>query len=179
MTLSRIKWDAVAIAVLILLVIALGVTVKLQSSSKALLVQQNARLEQDTATQSTVIATQSFQFNRFNAIATAAQQSATNSQANSEERIIEYRKILVTEKTCDLPVPAAISGRLLDYANRLRASAMRKDTGDANQPSADTTATGALTYCQAVLWIDPLLTTIEAANGKLVAIRQIELERQK
>ncbi|MEB5973478.1 hypothetical protein MXF20_15470 [Pantoea dispersa] len=179
MILSRIKWDAVAIAVLLLVVIALCVTVKLQSSSKALLLQKNAQLTQEGATQSAVIATQSFQFNRFNTIASAAQQSATRSQADSEEREIEYRQILVTEKTCDLPVPAAVAGRLLDYANRLRASAMRKDTRDVNQPSDTTTAAGALTYCQAVLWIDPLLTTIESANGKLAAIRQIELERQK
>ena len=47
MTLSRIKWDAVAIAMLILLVIALCVTVKIQSSSKALLALQNEQLKQE------------------------------------------------------------------------------------------------------------------------------------
>jgi hypothetical protein len=177
MSLSDIKWSAVSIAVLILIIVGLGVTVKLQAADKALLSEQNETLKQDTATQSSVIATQSFQFNRFNTIASAAQQGAINSQAGSEEREIEYRKILVTEKTCDLPVPAAVAGRLLDYANRLRASAVRKDTGNADQPGTDAAATGTLTYCQAVLWIDPLLTTIEEANGKLAAIRQIELER--
>ncbi len=34
MTLSRINWDAVAIAMLLLVVMALGVALKLQSSSK-------------------------------------------------------------------------------------------------------------------------------------------------
>lgn len=178
MSLSDIKWSAVSIAVLLLVIIGLAVTVKLQASDKALLTEQNKTLKQDSAVQSSVIATQSFQFNRFNTIATAAQQSATTNQASSQEKEIEYRKILVTEKTCDMAVPAAIAARLFDYANRLRASAVRKDTGDANQSGTDATATGTLTYCQAVLWIDPLLTTIEEANGKLAAIRQIELERQ-
>jgi hypothetical protein len=35
-----------------------------------------------------------------------------------------------------------------------------------------------LTYCQAVLWIKPLLAAIEKANNQLAGIREIEQDRQ-
>lgn len=72
--------------------------------------------------------------------------------------------------------PAAIAGRLLDYANRLRASAMHADPGITDRASSGTAAASTLTYCQAVLWIDQLLTAIEQANNQLDSIRAIESE---
>ncbi|WP_420029713.1 Rz1-like lysis system protein LysC [Moellerella wisconsensis] len=36
-----------------------------------------------------------------------------------------------------------------------------------------------LSYAEAVLWIHPLLTAIDKANGQLGAIREIEVRRSK
>jgi hypothetical protein len=76
--------------------------------------------------------------------------------ASSDKTVIEYREILRREKTCDLPVPADVAGGLLEYAHRLRASAMHTDSGSADA-AGDSATTSSLTYCQAVLWIKPLL----------------------
>nr|MBJ7894231.1 hypothetical protein [Serratia sp. PAMC26656] len=73
----------------------------------------------------------------------------------------------------------AIAGGLLDYTNSLRTRAMSADTGDADATGAGTTASGTLTYCQAVLWIDPLLAALDKANNQLLAIRQLDAERIK
>lgn len=135
------------------------------------------QLQRDNDSQGAVIATQAFQFNRFNQIADAAGQYAVTITASAQEKEIEYRTILKTEPTCSLPVPDAVAGRLLDYTNRLRASAMHADPGKSHSTGSSTSATGTLTYCQAVLWIDPLLTAIDKANSQLSGIRQIEYSR--
>jgi hypothetical protein len=83
----------------------------------------------------------------------------------TEETVIKYREILRCEKKCDLPVPAAIAGGLLQYAHRLRASSM--------------------TYCQAVLWIKSLLAVIENGNMNCLIKRwqgstcNLKLQRKK
>lgn len=75
------------------------------------------------------------------------------------------------KKTCDLPVPADVAGGLLNYTNRLRASAMHTDTGNADTAGDSTVTSGTLTYCQTVLWINPLLVALEKANNQLAGIR--------
>lgn len=141
-------------------------------------VKANQQLQRDNDQQGAVIATQAFQFNRFNEIADRQQQYAVTLTGKAQEKEIEYRTILKSEPTCALPVPAAIAGRLLDYTNRLRASAMHADPGIADSTSPSASAPGTLTYCQAVLWIDLLLTAIEQANSQLVGIRGIEQTRK-
>lgn len=91
---------------------------------------------------------------------------------------VAYREILRREKTCDLPVPADIAGGLLKYAHRLRASALRTDTNRPDTADDRAAAASSMTYCQAVLWIKPLLAVIEKGNNNLAGIRQIELERK-
>ncbi|NEM17712.1 hypothetical protein G3V96_23495, partial [Escherichia coli] len=98
--------------------------------------------------------------------------------ASSDKTVIEYREILRREKTCDLPVPTDVAGGLLEYTHRLRSSAMHTDSGSAEAAGDSTTAASALTYCQAVLWIKPLLAAIEKGNNQLAGIRQIEQDRQ-
>lgn len=141
-------------------------------------VTANQQLQRDNDQQGAVIATQAFQFNRFNEIAARQQQYAVTLTSKAQEKEIEYRTILKTEPTCTLPVPAAVAGRLLEYANSLRASAMHSDPGIADGSGSRTAPTGTLTYCQAVLWIDPLLTAIDQANSQLAGIRNIEQTRQ-
>lgn len=135
-------------------------------------------LESDNALQGQVIATQAFNFNRFNQIAEYTNRNNSLIDASTEKTVIQYREILRREKTCDLPVPADVAGGLLSYANSLRASAMLTDSGNADAAGDSATTASALTYCQAVLWIKPLLAAIEKANNQLAGIRQIEMDRQ-
>lgn len=135
------------------------------------------QLQSDNSLQATTIATQAFQFQRANAISSAASQYGINTDAATQGKEIEYRTILKNQPTCDLAVPAAIAGGLLDYTHRLRTRAMSADTGDADATGTGSTASGTLTYCQAVLWIDPLLAALDKANNQLLAIRQLDEER--
>lgn len=136
------------------------------------------KAEQEVDGQRQVIATQAFNINRFNQIADYTNRNNSLIDASSDKTVIEYREILLREKTCDLPVPADVAGGLLSYANSLRASAMHTDSGNADAAGNGSTSTSSLTYCQAVLWIKPLLAAIEKANSQLAGIRQIEQERK-
>lgn len=124
--------------------------------------------------QSSIIAGQSLQFNRFNQIAAAAGQYGVTVQAKTQEKEIEYRRIIEKEPpTCDLLIPADIASGLLEYTYRLRATALHADTGNINSNGRATIATSSITYCQAVLWIRPLLATIDQANNQLAEIARL------
>ncbi|HCI5469615.1 TPA: hypothetical protein NPM24_002424 [Klebsiella quasipneumoniae] len=170
--------DAAIAAVFILLMIGLSGTAIYYHSQYSEQQATNQRLQRDKDRQGAVISLQAFQFNRFNQIAADQLQYAVTLAVRKQEKEIEYRTILKTELTCALAVPAGVSGRLLDYANSLRASAMYADSRVTDSAGTDTATTGTLTYCQAVLWIDPLLTAIDQANSQLAGIRDIEQTRQ-
>ncbi|KQN56737.1 DUF2570 domain-containing protein [Erwinia sp. Leaf53] len=169
----------ILVAVFLLLLIALGGAAVYYHGEYSEQVNANAQLQRDNEQQGTVIATQSFQFNRFNQIAASQLQFAVALTGRQQEKEIAYRTILKTEPTCALAVPAGVAGRLLEYANSLRASAMHADPGIADSAGSGTATAGTLTYCQAVLWIDPLLTVIEQANSQLAGVRNIEDLRLK
>lgn len=137
------------------------------------------QLQSDNNLQAVTIATQALQFQRANEISNAATQYGINTDAGTQGKEIEYRTILKSQPTCDLAVPAAIAGGLYGYTHRLRSRAMSADTGDVDAASLGPVTTGTLTYCQAVLWIDPLLAALDKANNQLLAIRQLDDERQK
>lgn len=132
------------------------------------------QLQSDNTLQAKAIATQAFQFQRANEISNAAAQYGINTDAATQGKEIEYRTILKKQPTCDLAVPAAVAGGLLDYTHRLRSRAMSANTGDVDATGAGATTSGTLTYCQAVLWIDPLLAAIDKANNQLVEIRSLD-----
>lgn len=162
-----------------LLVVALIVASRLAFYFHANAVEAGGKVEQlqsDNSLQATTIATQAFQFQRANAISNAASQYGINTDAATQGKEIEYRTILKNQPTCDLAVPAAIAGGLLNYAHRLRSRAMSADTGDADATGTGSTASGPLTYCQAVLWIDPLLAALDKANNQLLAVRKLDGE---
>ncbi|MGT1861034.1 hypothetical protein [Enterobacter sichuanensis] len=138
----------------------------------------NRVLKSDNALQGQVIATQAFNVNRFNKVAQLAASANAVVASDAEKTVIEYREILRRDKTCDLPVPADIARGLLEYAYRLRASAMHADSGQPDTTDGSAAATGGLTYCQAVLWIEPLLATIDQGNNNFSGIRKIESSRQ-
>ncbi|MGE6300597.1 hypothetical protein [Serratia liquefaciens] len=136
------------------------------------------QLQSDNSLQAATIATQAFQFQRANAISTVASQYGTATDAATQGKEIEYRTILKNQPTCDLAVPVSIAGGLLDYTHRLRSRAMSVDTSNADATSSGTTTSGTLTYCQAVLWIDPLLAALDKANNQLLMIRELDNVRQ-
>lgn len=123
--------------------------------------------------QSSIIAGQSLQFNRFNQIAAAAGQYGVTVQVKAQEKEIEYRKIIEKEPTCDLLIPDDIASGLLGYTYRLRATALHANTSDVNSDGSTAAATISITYCQAVLWIRPLLGTIDQANNQLAEIARL------
>ncbi|HGU6358670.1 TPA: hypothetical protein ACNAEZ_000839 [Citrobacter farmeri] len=168
----------IAIVTSIVIVAVLCVLLVNSWSDVATLKSDNDVLRNDNTLQGQVIATQAFNFNRFTQVAENASRLNSLIDAGTEKTVIEYREILRREKTCDLPVPADIAGGLLGYANSLRASAMHTDSGNADAASNSAASTGTLTYCQTVLWIKPLLATIEKANTQLAGIREVEQERQ-
>ena len=128
--------------------------------------------------QAKIIQQQAAESQAFSAMATGTVDDNAAVDAKAETTVIEYREILRREKTCDYPVPAHIANGLLNYTNSLRASAMHTATAGADKGGNSATSPGQLTYCQTVLWIEPLLAGIEKANNQLAAIRQAEQLRQ-
>lgn len=161
---------------LIGVVIIAGLSVALvKSCSDAISLQSdNDVLRSDNSLQGQVIANQAFNFNRFNQVAEHANRLNSLIDTSTEETVIEYREILRREKTCDLPIPDDIAGGLLEYAHRLRSSAMHTDTAGPDAADDRTAATSSMTYCQAVLWIKPLLALIEKGNNNFSSIREID-----
>ncbi|EPJ7337273.1 hypothetical protein R4R77_004685 [Citrobacter amalonaticus] len=178
LTLTGKYWKPLTVMTMVIVVAVLCILLANSRSDVALLQSENDVLHNDNSLQGQVIATQAFNFNRFNQIAEFTNRNNSLIDASADKTVIEYREILHREKTCDLPIPADVAGGLLEYAHRLRASAMYPDTGDADTASDSTATASSITYCQAVLWINPLLSAIEKANNQLAGIRQIEQERQ-
>jgi hypothetical protein len=174
------RWWLVIIAVVIVVgaVAILGVLLAHSQADLSTAQSDKRVLEHDNALQGRVIAVQAFNFNRFNQVAENASRLNSLIDAGTEKTVIEYREILRREKTCDLPVPADVAGGLLEYTYRLRTGAVHTDSWNADAASDSAASTGTLTYCQAVLWIKPLLASIEKANNQLAGIRQIEQDRQ-
>lgn len=174
------KIAIVAVLLVVVVIIIAVLCVLLARSNAALTISESDSrvLRSDNALQATVIATQAFNFNRFNLVAENTNRLNSLIDAGTEKTVIEYREILRREKNCDLPVPADVAGGLLEYANRLRASAMHTDSGNADAAGDSAAAANSITYCQAVLWINPLLSAIEKANNQLAGIREIEQDRQ-
>ena len=162
----------------VVVIALLSVALVKSCSDVSNLQSDNDVLRSDNSLQGQVIATQAFNFNRFNQVAEHANRLNALIDTRTEETVIEYREILRHEKTCDLPVPADVAGGLLKYAHRLRASAMHTDTSRPDAADDRSAAASSMTYCQAVLWIKPLLAVIEKGNNQFAGIRQIEIERK-
>ncbi|AHG22183.1 hypothetical protein Z042_23140 [Chania multitudinisentens RB-25] len=131
---------------------------------------RQAKIDVDIANANNAM--QALQFQRANEISAAAGQYVVTIQAKSEERQNENRKALKNEECADRYIPDSTAQRLLQYADGLRAVAMR-DSGQPDSAAAGARTTGRLTYRQAVLWIDPLLTVLDRANNDRAAIRQL------
>lgn len=161
----------------VVVIAVLSVALVKSCSDASSLQSDNDILRSDNYMQGQVIATQAFNFNRFNQVAEHANRLNSLIDTSTEETVIEYREILRSEKTCDLPVPADVAGGLLEYAHRLRASAVHTDTRRPDAADDRSAASSSMTYCQAVLWIKPLLAVIEKGNNNFAGIREIEKTR--
>lgn len=165
------------LAMLLIIAVAAG-TIAILAIRLAHSQADNRVLASDNQLQGQVIATQAFNFKRYNQIAEHANRLNSLIDISTEDTVIKYREILRREKTCDLPVPADVAGGLLEYAHRLRASALHADTDGPDAADDSTAAAGSMTYCQAVLWIKPLLAVIEKGNNNFAGIREIEKTRK-
>lgn len=128
MTLSRIKWDAVAIAALLLLVVTLCITVKLQSSSKALLTQQNEQLKQEKTSAEAITTNVLKATALFNDIAQATHDDNQASNSDSEGRVVIIRQAIKGDPCAAQPVPAAAADQLRANRNKIRSGATGTDT---------------------------------------------------
>lgn len=170
---------AAAVSVLALATGALA-CVALHYHTKAAAADENVnRLTSENTLQARAIATQALTFQTFNRLASASQQHAMQTARASEEKTIEYRTILKKESVpvCGQLVPASVSDGLYDYTDRLRSGAVSGPVTDANRPDTGPAAARTLTYCQAVLWINPLLSALDKANDQLAAIRAEDAQR--
>ena len=174
----KAAWRYITLVTVVIVIAVLCILLANSRSDVATLKSDNEILRSDNILQGEVIAAQAFNFNRFNQVAENASRLNSLIDASSDKTVIEYREILHREKTCDLPVPVDVAGGLLEYTHRLRTSAMHTDPGNVDTAGDGATSPSGLTYCQAVLWIKPLLAAIEKANNKLAGIRQIEQERK-
>ncbi|HCR0210471.1 TPA: hypothetical protein OMS23_001198 [Enterobacter hormaechei] len=162
----------------VVVIAGLSVALIKSCSNASSLQSDNDVLRSDNSLQRQAIATQAFNFNRFNQVAEQANRLNSLIDTSTEETVIEYREILRREKTCDLPVPDDIAGGLLEYAHRLRASAMHTNSDKPDAANDRAASASSITYCQAVLWIRPLLAVIEKGNLKFAGIREIEKLRR-
>lgn len=134
------------------------------------------RLQSDNSEQSLVISRQTFDFARFNQASMYANQLNSIIDITKEESVIKIREKLRYEKTCNYPLPDDISNELLSKANKIRSSALHSDTSSNVSANDSSTTTVRLTYCQAVLWITPLLAEIEKGNNQLKYIGSVNYQ---
>ncbi|UXJ04223.1 hypothetical protein [Morganella morganii] len=113
----------------------------------------------------------------FDRVAAANASRNMQAEAKSQEKQIEYRTIIRKEPTCNMYIPQSVSDGLLSHVHAIRESAMRSDSGVTDPAGTGTVATRRLTYCQAVEWIEPLLTALDKANGQLMKIRMVDMKK--
>lgn len=171
------RWWIAALLVAVVTIATLAVLLAMSNATIAKNESDLSVLRSDNQLQGQTIASQSLDFNRFNEAARYTGRLNSLINTGTEKTVVEYREILRREKTCNLPVPPDVSIGLLRNAHRLRASAMRTDTSRATPTDDSAIAASGLTYCQAVLWIAPLLAEIEKGNNQLASIRLIDSQR--
>lgn len=115
-------------------------------------------------------------FDIFNHAAAANTNRNIQVEAKSQEKQIEYRTIVRKEPTCNLYIPQSVSDGLLNHVYAIRESALRSAPGITDTAGTGSVASRRLTYCQAVEWIEPLLTALNKANNQLLAIQALEVE---
>ena len=130
MTLSRVKWGAVTITGLLLLVIALSVALKLQSLSKVVITQQNRQLAQEKAS-AEILATNVLRATAlFSDIARATQDANQAGDEESERRVVVIQKLVRGNSCATEPVPRPAADQLRAHRDKVRTGSASTDTGE-------------------------------------------------
>lgn len=130
MTLSRVKWGAVTITGLLLLVIALSVALKLQSLSKVVITQQNRQLAQQKAA-AEMLATDVLRATAlFSDIARATQDANQAGDEESERRVVVIQKLVRGNSCATEPVPRPAADQLRAHRDKVRTGSASTDTGE-------------------------------------------------
>ncbi|MBA8870121.1 hypothetical protein [Pantoea agglomerans] len=130
MTLSRVKWGAVTITGLLLLVIALSVALKLQSLSKVVITQQNRQLAQQKAA-AEMLATNVLRATAlFSDIARATQDANQAGDEESERRVVVIQKLVRGNSCATEPVPRPAADQLRAHRDKVRTGSASTDTGE-------------------------------------------------
>lgn len=167
---------AAAMAVMILIIAALSVMLTVGRADLRQARSDGLHLRADNEKQKAVITAQLADIRRFNLVVGRTRRLNALADARTDKTVTEYRERLRYEKTCNYPVPDDVARGLLDYTYRLRAGALYAGAVRADAAGITPAASARLTYCQAVLWIRPLLSAIEKANSQLAGIREISEE---
>jgi len=160
------------VALVIFFTISSGISGVLAYRYKAAL-DRAEQSEGQVTLQGKVIEAQQDQQRVANELSRKTLETNLRTRADTERIVIQYREVLRHEKTCDFAVPDDIAYSLLGYAERLRTQYLPQDTNNSNSTDMDPVSARGLTYCQAVLWINPLLTALEQANNQLHQIRKL------
>lgn len=130
MTLSRVKWGAVTITGLLLLVIALSVALKLQSLSKVVITQQNRQLAQQKAS-AEMLATNVLRVTAlFSDIARATQDANQAGDEESERRVVVIQKLVRGNSCATEHVPRPAADQLRAHRDKVRTGSASTDTGE-------------------------------------------------
>jgi len=130
MTLSRVKWRAVTITGLLLLVIALSVALKLQSLSKVVITQQNRQLAHEKAS-AEMLATNVLRATAlFNDIARATQDANQAGDEESERRVVVIQKLVRGNNCATESVPRPAADQLRAHRDKIRTGSASTDTGE-------------------------------------------------
>lgn len=130
MTLSRIKWGAVTITGLLLLVMALGFILRLQSLSKALLTQQNRQLAQEKASAEMITTNVLRAAALFSDIARATQDANQAGDEESERRVVVIQKLVRGNSCATEPVPRPAADQLRAHRDKVRTGSASTDTSE-------------------------------------------------
>ena len=130
MTLSRIKWGAVTITALLILVTTLSVTLKLQSLSKAVLTQQNRQLAQEKASAEMIANNVLRATVLFSDIAQATHNANQVSNTESERRVVVIHKLVKGNSCASEPVPRPAADQLRAHRGKVRTGAASTHSGE-------------------------------------------------
>lgn len=130
MTLSRVKWGAVTITGLLLLVIALSVALKLQSLSKVVITQQNRQLAQQKAAAEMLATNVLTATALFSDIARATQDANQAGDEESERRVVVIQKLVRGNSCATEPVPRPAADQLRAHRDKVRTGSASTDTSE-------------------------------------------------
>lgn len=132
MTLNRIKWGAVTITGLILLVMALIVTLRLQYLSKALLTQHYRQLAKEKASAEMIANNVLRATVLFSDIAQATHNANQVSSAESERRVVVIHKLVKGNSCANEPVPRPAADQLRAHRGKVRTGAASTHSGESD-----------------------------------------------